>query len=119
MSEIRNILDKCQNTASWFGLIIESVHDRNDFQDTPLHTVCSWGDIESVRKLIESGADIDAKGDQGATPIFNAINSKNEDLVKYLLQQGASKGSKIFGTISLYEYAKNAKLSKKVIDMLK
>lgn len=119
MDKLREILNECQETASWFNIEISSINQKNDFQDTPLHTVCTWGDIESVKTLLDAGADINSIGDQGATPIYNAIISENEDLVKYLLKHGASKKYKIFGNKSLYEYAQNTNLSKEIIELLK
>jgi ankyrin repeat protein len=118
-SELKQVLESCQNTGSWFGIRINSVADRNDFEDTPLHTVCSWGDIESAKVLLDAGADINAKGDHGATPIFNGVVSGDLELVKFLLKRGASKGFKIFGTTTLIDYAKNIGTSKEILSLLK
>lgn len=108
MDKIQQIFDKLEHTPSWLGIKIESIHDKNNLDDTPLHTVCTWGDLEAIKILLEAGADINAIGDQGATPIFNAIISKNNELIVYLLSQGASKNAKIFGNRSLYDYARSS-----------
>jgi hypothetical protein len=42
-SETRAVLARCEKTASWYGIRISSVDQRNHLNDTPLHTVCSWG----------------------------------------------------------------------------
>ncbi len=119
MNKLQEIFEKCQNTGSWFGLKVNSVTDQNDFEDTPLHTVCSWGDLQSAKALLDAGADINAKGDQGATPIFNAIVSGNTELIQLLLKRGAAKNHKIFGNTSVQDYAKNMGASKKILGLLK
>jgi uncharacterized protein len=117
--ELQQVFESCQNTGSWFGIEISSVADRNDFEDTPLHTVCSWGDLESAKVLLEAGADINAKGDRGATPIFNAVISGDLELTKFLLGRGALKNSKIHGDTTLFDYAKNIGASKAILALLK
>jgi uncharacterized protein len=118
-TNIEKLFEQCQNTGSWFGLKISSVKDRNDFEDTPLHTVCTWGEIESAKLLLDAGADINAKGDQGATPIFNAIMSDCYQLVEFLLKRGASKTYKIYGNTTMQDYAKNTGSDKRIINLLK
>lgn len=118
MSKLQKVLEDCQNTGSWFGLKINSVNQRNDFGDTPLHTVCAWGELDPVNVLLEAGADINADGEHGATPIFNAVASNSLDLVKMLLARGARKNVKIFGSTSLSEYAKNVGVSREISALL-
>jgi ankyrin repeat protein len=119
MNKIKKVLEDCQNTGSWYGIKIHSVNERNEFGDTPLHTVCSWGDLDSVKVLLEAGANINAQGEHGATPIFNGVMSKNLDLVKMLLTRGARKDAKIFGSISLRDYAEDIGASKEILALLK
>jgi ankyrin repeat protein len=119
MNKLQDIFEKCQNTGSWFGLKVSSVTDKNDFEDTPLHTVCSWGELQSAKVLLDAGADVNAKGDQGATPIFNAIVSGNVELVQLLLKRGASKKHKIFGNTSVQDYAKNLGVGEDILELLK
>lgn len=118
-AELKHTLEICQQTASWFGIIIHSVTDRNDFDNTPLHTVCTWGEIDPVKVLLDAGADINAKGEHGMTPIFNAVISRNPALVDFLLKNGASKHCKIFGTKNLLDYAKSTNSSKQILELLK
>lgn len=89
---LNDVLRQCEHTASWFGIRIESLTDRNSLGDTPLHTVCTWGDIASVKVLLEAGSDVNATGDLGASPLFNAIISGNTDLVRLLIVSGADPG---------------------------
>ena len=64
-TDLKHTLEICQQTVSWKGLIIHSVNDRNEFDNTPLHTVCTWGEIEPARVLLDAGGDGNrAKGDE-------------------------------------------------------
>ena len=62
----------------------------NTWGDTPLHIVAIWGDTESARILIEAGAEIDACGEDDYTPLHNAIEQGNADMVALLLKAGAN-----------------------------
>lgn len=119
MKKLQKVFEDCQNTGSWYGIKINSVDARNDFGDTPLHTVCSWGDLDSVKVLLEAGASINAQGEHGAAPIFNGVMSNNVDLVKLLLARGADRGAKIFGSTALVDYAKDIGAGKEILALLK
>ena len=57
---------------------------------TPLHSACMYGRYAATRLLIEKGkAPIDCRTDDGYTPLHLAVQNKQEDLVKYLLDRGA------------------------------
>ena len=45
-------------------------------------------DIESVRVLLDSGADINAPDDMGATPLMDAVFNKEKAMVDYLILRG-------------------------------
>lgn len=89
MTALAEVLRRCEQTASWYGLSITSLDQRNHLGDTPLHTVCTWGDVEAVKTLIDAGANVNALGDMDATPLSNAIIGGNADVVKLLLETGA------------------------------
>jgi outer membrane protein assembly factor BamB len=52
------------------------------------------GDLETVKKGIESGIDVDAKSAYGATALFFACDRGQEEVVNYLLEQGADPNVK-------------------------
>lgn len=52
------------------------------------------GDLETVKKGIESGIEVDAKSAYGATALFFACDREQEEVVAYLLEQGADPNSK-------------------------
>ncbi|KAF7488247.1 26S proteasome non-ATPase regulatory subunit 10 [Sarcoptes scabiei] len=56
---------------------------------TPLHRACSNGQFNLVKKLIEEGAEIDAKDEMQWTPMIIASSAGHFEIVKYLIQKGA------------------------------
>jgi ankyrin repeat protein len=70
----------------------EAVHEVIETQDQPLHIAC-WQKYESIVKfLIQSGADVNSRGDFGATPLHYAVYEGDEystPIVKALLNAGA------------------------------
>src|ERR1700722_18974385 len=107
ITSVRDILDQCEQTASWGGTAITSLDQRNDLNDTPLHTVCSWGEVNSVKRLIAAGANVNAKGDRGCTPLFNAVVGRSAEVVKALLDAGGDASIRSSDGWLPAEYAKN------------
>ncbi|WBK01282.1 ankyrin repeat domain-containing protein [Methylocystis parvus] len=89
MASLAEVLEKCEETASWFGMSITSLDQKNYLDDTPLHTVCTWGDIDAVKTLLDAGANVNALGDHEGVPLFNAIIGRNAGVVRLLLERGA------------------------------
>ena len=50
---------------------------------------CENDNINVVKFLVESGANINEKNYQGYTPIFDAVNRIRRDIVEYLVDDGA------------------------------
>jgi len=62
--------------------------------DSALHHATRNGDLETVKSLIESGADLNAQNDQGLTPLhLTALNGRT-DLAAVLLENGAEINSR-------------------------
>ncbi|KAH7303197.1 ankyrin repeat-containing domain protein [Stachybotrys elegans] len=57
---------------------------------TALHLTAENGDIETMRALLEGGAQVDPRDFDGATPLFQTVTSGNIEGTKILLQHGAS-----------------------------
>ena len=56
-------------------------------KDTDLHVLCGAGSAEAIRNHLEStGADVDATGAFGFTPLFWAAQAGNTPVVHVLLQ---------------------------------
>jgi ankyrin repeat protein len=55
------------------------------FHNTPLHRAALEGNLEEVKKLVEGGADVNAKNTIGKTPLHMASGNGHQDVVYYLL----------------------------------
>jgi len=118
MKTLEEIFNICEKTGAWYGESITSVGQRNYMQDTVLHTVCSWGEVDCVVPLIAAGADVNAKGDQGATPMFNAVIGRNVEVVKVLLSAGCNPATKNDYGQLVIDYGRNISAPVEVIKAL-
>ena len=82
---------------------------------TPLHCVCRGGggakrSVEMARLLLEKGADIDAKTNQGQTSLMMACQANNVDLVRVLLTKlnETATNAQLDGTILSYACANSS-----------
>jgi ankyrin repeat protein len=48
------------------------------------------GDIESARRLLDAGADVNQATEYGWTPLLTAVNNRNYALAKLLIERGAN-----------------------------
>ena len=60
-------------------------------QTTPLHTAAACNKIEAVAALISHGADVNAKDEDGETPLMRASCWGYAKVVEALLDAGADK----------------------------
>jgi ankyrin repeat protein len=70
--------------------------------DTLLHCACYDNDIETMRYLVEHGADVNYPNKYGNTPLhYTIFNFPNIDIIKLLLENGAdkNKANKSGGTV--------------------
>jgi len=56
-----------------------------------LHNASSWGRIEIVKYLVESGANLDLVNMNNETALHCAANNNRVDVIKYLLDAGIDK----------------------------
>lgn len=56
-------------------------------RDSALIRASIIGEIDEVRDLREQGGDINARGNNGITPLIGATEKGHENIVKYLLEQ--------------------------------
>jgi ankyrin repeat protein len=61
---------------------------------TPLLFAAESGNLELAKLLVERGADVNAKSDDGLTVLSYAYNSNNKELVKFLKEHGAKKSKR-------------------------
>ncbi len=58
-------------------------------QWTKLHTSAANGKFKKVKRLVERGAEIDARNSAGLTPLHEAVKRDQLEIVKYLIENGA------------------------------
>jgi|GEM_PF-5258131 len=64
---------------------------RDGDRNTPLHGAATTGDANIAKLLIKAGADLDAIGSAGKSPLALAKELRNEAVVKVLLSHGAKE----------------------------
>jgi ankyrin repeat protein len=88
--ELRKLLQKYidDETYSFQNYDVLEVNSRGLEEETPLHMAVTRGEIDSVKLLIEGGANVNAKTDIGSTPLHRAIGGSLE-IIQILLAAGA------------------------------
>jgi ankyrin repeat protein len=65
-----------------------------------------------------AGADVNAKGDQGATPLFNAVMGENPEVVSFLLGSNADPNITNDYGRNVLDYARNVVSSASIVSIL-
>lgn len=82
--------------------------------ETALHEAASRGDVAAVRQLLDAGADPNAVGERGCTPLHRALERQRLQVARMLIAAGASLDARngdgvscreIGGAMSLWEPA--------------
>ncbi len=71
---------------------------------SPLCIAISKGDVESVKKIIEYGADVNAKSN-GMTPLMFAARYNKVEILKFLVSKGAKITEKDAKGFTALKYA--------------
>ncbi|MDI1317091.1 ankyrin repeat domain-containing protein [Flavobacterium sp.] len=61
-----------------------------NYENTPLCSAIMKGDLETVKKFIEYGSDVNEKSN-GLTPLMFAARYNKVEIIKYLVEKGADK----------------------------
>lgn len=88
--------------------------DESRKNNTPLHTACYFADMTAVGILLERGADVHAKNNDGDTPLFVMARRGSRpddavfaDIASLLLSKGAKVPRSGKGTTALIEAVRN------------
>ena len=77
----------------------------NSMMVAPLHQAVAAGHEAVVRLLVEAGADLDVRGQQGWTPLHAAARNGNTEMVRLLIGKGADRGARTAGGQSAFDIA--------------
>src|SRR6187551_3635951 len=76
--------------------------------DDELRNAVQHGDRIAAARLLDSGADVSARADDGTTPLHWATRADNFDTVKLLLDAGAdASAADLYGITPMYLAAEN------------
>jgi cytohesin len=67
----------------------------NPEADRALLQAAEFGNIEAVKQHLAAGADVNAKGFEGWTPLYDAAERGRKEIVELLLAKGANVNAKI------------------------
>ncbi|WJS96728.1 ankyrin repeat domain-containing protein [Flavobacterium johnsoniae] len=104
-------------TASNQKLRVKNLTEISTYLSSPLHVAICKGDVESVRKIIEYGADVN-KIIRNMTPLMLAARYNHVEIVKILLAKGALPSIENEHGLRALDYARYAK-SEESIAVLK
>ena len=88
-----------------------------NYDNTPLCSAIIKGDLETVKKFIEYGTDVNEMSN-GLTPLMFAARYNKVAIIKYLLEKGAKKNTKDEKGNTALKYAEFSK-SQEAVDFLK
>ena len=78
----------------WFStgvLLIDRGADPNvvesKFNFTALHYCAEMGGFECVQRLVQAGANVEAKRNDGWTPLFGAVSANQNEIVRFLVEK--------------------------------
>jgi ankyrin repeat protein len=83
-----------------------------------LHLACSRGYHDIVESLIEAGADVNARGSGGGTPLMAAAGRNHERIADLLLRRGADPSLKNAGGYTALGLAKGNSTAHSILDAL-
>ena len=71
-----------------------SLNTKSLFGDTPLHVAATRGDTQAIQALLNSGADVNAQGEDQYTPLHEAVAQGHVEAVRLLIAANARKDLK-------------------------
>lgn len=86
-SAAQSNLDRIQQLIA-SGVNVNSL-DSQESGNTPLHWAASFGNAEAVQLLLDNGASVNVANADGASPLHDAVNRKNIEITRKLLNAGA------------------------------
>lgn len=104
--KVRDLLRQVRSTPDFGYVKFDSINDTNALGENALHCVCVWGDLEAAKLLIESGVDINQRGEFGFTPLRVAVDFGFREVADYLIASGAD--SKALESEEVFDHERHA-----------
>jgi ankyrin repeat protein len=106
-----------QTTLAANGPVAKVGNELTNYGNTPLCAAILKGDVDTVKKFIEYGADVNERSN-GMTPLMFAARYNKVAIVKLLLEKGADKAVKDEKGNTAIKYAELSN-STEVVTLLK
>ncbi len=90
--KVEDVLTLYKDLPEYAGIELDGVKKMSLFGDYPINVAATRGSVREMSALFNVGADLNASGEHGYTPLHNAVEQSNVEAVKWLLENGADKG---------------------------
>ena len=87
------LLDRIKSAPDFSYVVFDTINATNALGDNALHSVCVWGDLESVRLLVANGINVNQQGEFGFTPLRVALDHGHFEIAEFLKANGADPAS--------------------------
>jgi ankyrin repeat protein len=87
---LATVIEKYERYPQFLGIEITDVNQRAAMNDTMLHFAAELGSTEDIDVLVTSGAEVNAVGDIGNTPLHGAALMGKVAAARRLLELGAN-----------------------------
>ena len=74
-------------------------------QNFSIHKAARVGHIKAVKRNLASGTDVNAKDEDGVTPLLVATANGRKEIVELLIREGADVNAKVNGVTPLHQAA--------------
>ena len=92
LEKLQELFERYEQTYTDYGGIeITDVNQEGLGEDRLLHFAASYESYEDVSLLLDHGAQVNAKGDIGLTPLHCAASKGKLEIVELLLKNGADR----------------------------
>lgn len=95
LQEVKDLDDKNEVGKDSIGMALRNKHEmavvecEDPNENTPLSEAANGGSVETIRFLLDKGADPNSKGQFGRTPLYRAAFAGHLEACQVLLQNGA------------------------------